>query len=43
MQGECSDKKVCRDSRLTGPPGAALADSGFFSIDDVEQMELLNI
>jgi transposase len=29
--------------RCGAPPGAALADSGFFSIDNIEQMELRNI
>jgi transposase len=31
------------EQRCGAPPGAALADSGFFSIDNIEQMELRNI
>jgi hypothetical protein len=31
------------NERCGAPPGAALADSGFFSIDNIEQMELRNI
>jgi transposase len=31
------------EQRCGAPPGAALADSGFFSIDNIEQMEQRNI
>ena len=31
------------EQRCGAPPGAALADSGFFSIDNIEQMERRNI
>ena len=31
------------EQRCGAPPGAALADSGFYSIDNIEQMELRNI
>lgn len=31
------------EQRCGTPPGAALADSGFFSIENIEQMELRNI
>ena len=31
------------EQRCGAPPGAALADSGFFSINNIEQMELRNI
>lgn len=31
------------EERCGTPPGAALADSGFFSIENIEQMELRNI
>lgn len=31
------------EQRCGGPPGAALADSGFFSIDNLQQMEQRNI